>query len=60
MGIGKFAGGACVSQACVEFAASKVEKTAKIDKQSRKARDVKAFAQNPTGGTDGPRGEDRG
>ena len=37
-----------------------LEKTAKIDKQIWMARQLKAFSQNPTGGTDGPRGQDRG
>ena len=52
-GVGKIAGGACVAPAIVEFVASELEKTAKIDKQSRKAREEKALLQKPT---DGPGG----
>ena len=50
-GVGKIAGGGGASSAIVEFATSKAENMAKIDMQRRKAREVKAFPQNPTGGT---------
>ena len=41
-GVGKIAGGAMVAPMIVEFVANELEKTAKIDKQARKAREEKA------------------
>ena len=58
-GVGKIAGGACVAPAIVEFRDSELEKTAKLDKHSRKAREEKALLQNPTSCADDPHGEDR-
>ena len=59
-GVGKIAGGACVAPAIVEFFSSELEKTAKIDMQSRRSLEVQALLQNPISGAGPPDGEDRG
>ena len=41
-GVGEIAGGAVVAPQIVEFVANELKKTAKIDKQARKAREEKA------------------
>ena len=48
-GLSKVAGGACVAPQIVEFVAGELEKTARIDKQARKAREEKAHIQAATG-----------
>ena len=63
----KVAGGAMVAPAIVEFVAAELEKTAKVDKQARKAREEKALmragapgdtsgGQDPGGQRQGPKG----
>lgn len=61
-GVGKVAGGACVAPQIVEFVAAELEKSAKIDKMSRKAREEKALMQklSPTSTGDDAKGGGKG
>ena len=57
-GVGKVAGGACVAPQIVEFVAQELEKSAKIDKQARKARDEKVLMKiTPPADTTSPPGD---
>ena len=59
-GVGKIAGGAMVAPQIVEFVAAELEKTAKIDKQARKAREEKALLRTNKGAEDGGHTEAKG
>ena len=62
-GVGKVAGGAMVAPAIVEFVAAELEKTARIDKQARKAREEKALmrhAKDDGPGPDASKGDGKG
>ena len=53
-GVGNIASGAMVAPMIVEFVANELEKTAKIDKQARKAREEKAAIRNTKQPVDDP------
>ena len=60
-GVGKVAGGACVAPQIVEFVAQELEKSAKIDKQARKAREEKVLMKiTPSADSAGATGDGKG
>ena len=60
-GVGKVAGGACVAPQIVEFVAQELEKSAKIDKQAREAREEKVLMKiTPPADTTSPPGDGKG
>jgi len=48
-GIGRVAGGVCVAPNLTEWIAGELERTSRIDKQARKAREERALLQSATG-----------